>query len=186
MGPGECIYLHLKDFSPTWSLQCLYYGRRWPAKTSFLAALGIMVVAAAFEVGMVFAIRPSYRKGLSSGQIGTRFFGIFFSVLLAIGLLPEYYEIYKHREVVGISLTFMIIDAMGGVFSDLSLIFAEGKFDVIAAVGYTLVFAMDMVVVVAALILNPLARRKRNRMVAESNCNELQEGPPSETLCREV
>ncbi|KAF9269052.1 hypothetical protein L218DRAFT_891012, partial [Marasmius fiardii PR-910] len=154
---------------------CLYYGRRWSVKNAFLAPLGIMVVAAAFEVAMVFVVRPSYREGLSGGITGTRFFGIFFSVLLAIGLLPEYYEICKHGEVIGISITFMLIDALGGVFSDLSLIFAHGEFDIIAAVGYTLVFAMDMVIVVAALILNPLARRKRNRMAAEGNCNELDE-----------
>ncbi|KAL0067207.1 hypothetical protein AAF712_005777 [Marasmius tenuissimus] len=54
---------------------------------------------------------------------------------------------------------------MGGVFSDLSLAFSPGDFDIIAAVGYTLVFAMDMVVVVAALILNPRARRKRQSSV---------------------
>ncbi|KAJ8094408.1 hypothetical protein PM082_010842 [Marasmius tenuissimus] len=114
---------------------------------------------------MVFAIRPSYDKGLSSGTTAVRFLGIFFSVLLAIGLLPEYYEIYKRKEVIGISISFMLIDAMGGVFSDLSLAFSPGDFDIIAAVGYTLVFAMDMVVVVAALILNPRARRKRQSSV---------------------
>ncbi|KAG7093946.1 hypothetical protein E1B28_007579 [Marasmius oreades] len=134
---------------------------------------------AAFEVAMVFAVRPSYSQGLSSGRTGTQFFGIFFSVLLALGLLPEYYEIYKHREVIGISITFMIIDALGGVFSDLSLIFASGKFDVIAAIGYTLVFAMDLVIIVAALILNPLARRKRNRYpMTDRNCNESQDTSP--------
>ena len=51
---------------------------------------------------------------------------------------PQYYEIYKHKEVIGISLLFMTIDALGGVFNDLSLAF-KGDFDVIAGVTYSLV-----------------------------------------------
>ena len=51
---------------------------------------------------------------------------------------PQYYEIYKYREVKGISIPFMTIDLLGGVFSDLSLIF-KPKFDVIAGVAYSLV-----------------------------------------------
>jgi len=53
-------------------------------------------------------------------------------------LRPQYYEIYKHRAVVGISITFMAIDLLGGIFSDLSLVF-KSKFDVIAAMAYSLV-----------------------------------------------
>ena len=53
---------------------------------------------------------------------------------------PQYYEIYKHREVIGISILFMIIDLLGGLFSDLSLVFRP-NFDVIAGVAYSLVVA---------------------------------------------
>jgi hypothetical protein len=38
----------------------------------------------------------------------------------------------------GISITFMIVDLLGGVFSDLSLAFKE-DFDIIASIAYTLV-----------------------------------------------
>lgn len=51
---------------------------------------------------------------------------------------PQYYEIYKHREVVGISILFIIVDLLGGVFNDLSLAF-KSEFDVIAGVTYSLV-----------------------------------------------
>ncbi len=51
---------------------------------------------------------------------------------------PQYWEIYKHREVMGISMLFMFVDIAGGVFSDLSLAFKE-SFDVIAGVTYSLV-----------------------------------------------
>jgi PQ loop repeat len=51
---------------------------------------------------------------------------------------PQYYEIYKYKEVIGISVLFMFIDWLGGVSSVISLAFKE-TFDVIAGVAYSLV-----------------------------------------------
>ena len=51
---------------------------------------------------------------------------------------PQYYEIWKRKEVVGISVPFMTIDMLGGVFNDLSLAFKD-KFIVLASITYTLV-----------------------------------------------
>ena len=51
---------------------------------------------------------------------------------------PQYYEIYKYKEVIGISILFMAVDLLGGVFSVLSLLF-KPKFDVIAGVAYSAV-----------------------------------------------
>ena len=51
---------------------------------------------------------------------------------------PQYWEIYKFKEVIGISVLFMLVDMLGGVFSDLSLAFKD-SFDVVAGVAYSLV-----------------------------------------------
>jgi hypothetical protein len=51
---------------------------------------------------------------------------------------PQYYEIWKYGEVKGISLLFMTIDLLGGVFSVLSLVFKE-HFDVLGGVAYSAV-----------------------------------------------
>lgn len=51
---------------------------------------------------------------------------------------PQYWDIWKRREVVGISYTFMVVDISGGVFSLLSLAF-KAKFDTIASITYALV-----------------------------------------------
>jgi len=48
---------------------------------------------------------------------------------------PQFVEIYKRRQVIGISMTFLAIDISGAVFSLLSLVFKE-KFDGIAAITY--------------------------------------------------
>lgn len=95
-------------------------------------AATLMVIVGALQVGMVFVIRPSMN------QRAIDFFGIFASILIALGLFPQYWEIIQRKEVIGISLPFLTIDVLGGLFSDLSLIFRD-KFDVIAAIAYTLV-----------------------------------------------
>jgi Flp pilus assembly protein TadB len=74
----------------------------------------------------------------------------------------------------------MAIDLLGGVFSNLSLVFREDV-DVIAVVAYSLVVvcvtkallhfstnlycvqALDAIVIICALILNPRAKRRRKR-----------------------
>jgi len=96
---------------------------------------------------------------------------------------PQFYEIYKHGAVLGISLTFMAVDLLGGIFSILSLIF-KNKVDVLAAVAYALVVVspspsdlprlnscdilslgqvMDGLVLVLAIILNPRSKAAQRR-----------------------
>ncbi|KAF8268698.1 hypothetical protein EI94DRAFT_1771495 [Lactarius quietus] len=132
--------------------QCMYYGRAHSRKWC-------AVVLGATLAGMVFALRPSYRRGASAGKAGVRFFGILSSAMLSLALLPQYYEIYKHGAVIGISLTFMAVDLLGGVFSILSLVF-KSYFDATAAVSYSLVVILDGAVLVLAVILNPRAKRR--------------------------
>ncbi|THU86248.1 hypothetical protein K435DRAFT_370325 [Dendrothele bispora CBS 962.96] len=144
--------------------QCQFYGRKRSLQLSFLYFLLIMAIAAAFETGMVFAVRPPYQSGNGSAKSAVQFFGIFTSVLLAVGLLPQYYEIWKYKVVLGISVLFMIVDAMGGLFSVLSLVF-KPKFDVVAGVAYSVVFVMDCLIVLAALILNPRTGRPNPEVI---------------------
>jgi hypothetical protein len=140
----------------------MYYGaarsRLWCA-----VVLGsTLVVWGALEAAIVFALRPSYRSGSPAGKSGLRFFGILSSILISGGLLPQFYEIYKHGAVLGISLTFMAVDCLGGVFSILSLIFKR-HVDVLAAVAYALVVVLDGLVLVLAMILNPRVKRGAQR-----------------------
>ncbi|KAJ6473206.1 PQ-loop-domain-containing protein [Mycena sanguinolenta] len=144
--------------------QCQYYGSTRPHYVSFIMSVVVILALGGFEVGMVFATRPS------SNEQAIQFFGIFSSVLIALGLLTQYYEIYQRREVVGVSILFMAVDCAGGVFSDLSLIF-KPKFDGIAAITYTLVIVMDGLVILAAMVLNPRARKRRLRLEEANRTN---------------
>ncbi|KAH9840118.1 PQ loop repeat-domain-containing protein [Rhodofomes roseus] len=139
--------------------QCQYYGSKRPIWACVVTYFVCLALLGGLQAGLVYAVRPSYEHGHPAG---VEFFGIGSSVVIAIGLLPQYYEIWKHKEVIGISIPFMTVDMLGGVFNDLSLAF-KSDFNVIASVTYTLVVVMDGIVIVLALILNPRARRRRKR-----------------------
>ncbi|KIP03014.1 hypothetical protein PHLGIDRAFT_130411 [Phlebiopsis gigantea 11061_1 CR5-6] len=156
--------------------QCLYYGQKRSFVTCLSAFIGVIFLCAGFEAGMVYAVRPAYRAG---NNAPVEFFGIFASVIIALALLPQYYEIYRHREVIGISILFMAIDCLGGVFSVLSLVFKE-KFDVIAGVTYSLVIILDGIVLALAAILNPRAKRRRARE-ATADASDVRDSSPSTT-----
>ncbi|TXT04876.1 hypothetical protein VHUM_03959 [Vanrija humicola] len=142
--------------------QCLRYGSKWSLKRVFCAMAIFYAFFVGFQVGSVYALWAGQRAGRYwPGEM----YGWITSALLIIGLLPEYYEIYKHKEVVGISLLFMAVDIGGGIFSGLSLFFRK-DFDKIAFIQYFLVVLLDGAIIVLAWILNPIARRRRAQAAA--------------------
>jgi uncharacterized protein with PQ loop repeat len=97
---------------------------------------GVLFLCAITELSLILGIRQI--RNDHTKDIVLTFFGILASVILAVALFPQYWEIYKLQAVVGISLLFLTIDILGGVFFDLSLVFKE-EFDVIAGVQYSVV-----------------------------------------------
>lgn len=88
--------------------------------------------------------------------------GILSDVFLAIGFAPQFYEIYKAKEVIGLSYLFLFMDSLGAVFSLVSLA-CKDVLDIIALVGYVAVLGLEVVIFLLALALNPRARRARMR-----------------------
>ncbi|KAG6850788.1 hypothetical protein H0H93_008826 [Arthromyces matolae] len=142
------------------SLQCLYYGKNKSALAAALIAASVMLIIGGLEAGIVFAIRPSMN------QPAIFFLGVLTSVMIAGGLIPQYWEIFKRREVIGISVPFIVIDWLGAIFALVSLLLRP-KFDIMAGVAYSLVIVMDGVIILAAMILNPLARKRRSPELEE-------------------
>lgn len=78
--------------------------------------------------------------------------GIIAAVLLAVGLVPPYWEIYKrHGRVLGISWLFLTTDWAGGFFSLMSLV-AQNTFDIVAACQYCVVLALETGLFVAGFV----------------------------------
>lgn len=126
-------------------------------RTATALTAGAMLVVGGFETTMVFALRGAYGARTDVGLRSVQFLGISGSVIISLALFPQYVEIWRLREVVGISVLFMVVDLLGGrclkwvactsmlpsyifsgVFSDLSLAFKD-KFDIVAAITYSLV-----------------------------------------------
>ncbi|KAH9857238.1 PQ loop repeat-domain-containing protein [Lenzites betulinus] len=90
--------------------QCQYYSHKRSKATAIAMYIAAVTIFAGFEAGMIYAIFPSYRAG---NMAPIEFFGIFSAILISGALLPQYYEIYKYKEVIGISVMFMAVDLMG-------------------------------------------------------------------------
>ncbi|KAG8899048.1 hypothetical protein FRC00_001987 [Tulasnella sp. 408] len=137
--------------------QCLYYGGK---KTKLFAALSYLTFVSLFggiQTGLVFAFKAS------RNERALQAFGILSAVIISVGLIKRW--ILVDAVPVGISMLFMAVDMGGGLFSVLSLVF-KPKFDGVAAATYLAVIILDGVIVVAALILNPRAKKGRDRQVS--------------------
>lgn len=70
--------------------------------------------------------------------------------------------------VIGVSLIFLSIDLLGGVWSLLSLVFSPPPFDALAAVSYSSVVGLEIGIFLLAALLNPRYwRNERARRLEE-------------------
>jgi uncharacterized protein with PQ loop repeat len=142
-----------------------------------LYLLAFYAVFVGFEVGSVYALWAGERNGVEWPK---QMYGWITSALLIIGLLPQYYEIYKLKRVVGISILFMLVDIFGGVFSGVSLFFRK-EFDSTAFVQYFLVVVLDGIVVVLKPILDWRWKRIEGRKAMQAADEEAALGEDSPT-----
>lgn len=119
-------------------MQCQHYAHHRSWRTSTFMTLAIALLLAGFEAGLVFGLRPLFDAGSAPARHATQFLGIFGSVLIGLGLVPQFVEIWRRREVVGISKLLLALDMLGGVCMDLSLAFKD-RFDVVTGITYTLI-----------------------------------------------
>ncbi|ODV66671.1 PQ-loop-domain-containing protein [Hyphopichia burtonii NRRL Y-1933] len=124
----------------SWS-QTLYYPPVRLPKWRLVAYVGsFLVVALGLEFGFIFWLRPVYRHGTHWPMLVV---GIVASVLLAIGLLPPYFEIWKRRgRVYGINFFFLSMDSAGALLSMISII--VGTMDIMSMVLYAIVLFLEM------------------------------------------
>ncbi|GAA6063554.1 hypothetical protein JCM10212_002666 [Sporobolomyces blumeae] len=140
--------------------QMVHYDRKWSLSRTVLLFLGYCVIGGGFEVGMYFAAKPGVDRGIKGASMP---FGILSDLCLAAGFIPQFWQIYKDREVIGLSYLFLAMDTLGAVFSILSLAF-KTNLDGIAFAGYLVVIIFEVAIVVLALALNPRAKRAKQAM----------------------
>ncbi|OCF35448.1 hypothetical protein I316_03000 [Kwoniella heveanensis BCC8398] len=137
--------------------QCLYYSCGYSLIKTILCAGGALLAGAAFEGASIAGLLAGKRHGT---EIPMVVYGYASTVIAVIGILPQYYEIYKQKEVIGLSITFVITDLVGAVCL-IAALFLRERVDIAGLATYALTFAMVLGIVILALILNPLAARRR-------------------------
>lgn len=102
--------------------------------------VGIIVVDIGMEVGFILWLRPLYSRGITWPDL---IFGIIATVLLAIGLLPPYFELAKRNgRVVGINFIFLFIDSLGAWLSIISVV--VGNMDTMGIILYSVIAGLEL------------------------------------------
>jgi hypothetical protein len=115
----------------TWT-QCKYYSNKWSPAKCCLRAVPIGVLMGGVESGLVFGLKEARSNNVTWPKT---LMAVLAAVLLSLGVLRHYWDIYQERTVRGISFTFVAIDALGDLTS-LTSIFFERHLDVLGMVIY--------------------------------------------------
>ncbi|KAF9362827.1 hypothetical protein BGX34_005429 [Mortierella sp. NVP85] len=166
-------------------LQCLYYGKRtrWSLKKTVIGGILMFIAMAGIEVAAVYATKAGEHHQV---QGTTEAAGIIPIILLAMGFVPQYVDIYREKSVVGVSMAFIVADAMGAVFSIISLCFRD-TFDLLATLNYVVVLICDLIIFVFYIYynkLNPsLARNKGAQGDDSSHGQDVEKGQDESFSC---
>jgi hypothetical protein len=126
------------------------------------------------QAGLIFALRHSKERDLEWPLI---LMAVLAAALLAAGVGSHYVDIYLHRTVRGISFIFVAIDALGDVFSLLSVVF-EPQIDALGMIiyGTELVLWMGVFACGAYYNLIPWLKRKYGKRIVPTSSDTAQTG----------
>ncbi|KAJ5534230.1 hypothetical protein N7527_000484 [Penicillium freii] len=123
----------------SWS-QVLYYNHNYSKTKAVLVCLGTSVLFGVLEALLILTLRIPYNNGVTWPDIVV---GVIAAILLAAGLLPPYFELWKRDgRVIGFNWVFLSIDTLGGLFSLFALA-AQGSFDILGGIMYVLVVVLE-------------------------------------------
>ncbi|KAF2138981.1 uncharacterized protein K452DRAFT_79064 [Aplosporella prunicola CBS 121167] len=121
--------------------QTLIYQDRWPIWKATLAAVSTGIAFGGIEAFFIFLLRDEHEieRGWPILVIG-----IFADVLLAVGLLPPYGEMWKRGgRVVGLNFLFLSTDFMGALLSLMALV-VQQTFDVLGGTLYIVCMFLEI------------------------------------------
>lgn len=126
-------------FATVCTSQTYHYRLSWSYFKSASIVLVVMVILAALEAAGIEVLKLGLRNGV---HWPVTFIGVISAVLINIGLIPQYYEIFKRNAVIGVSYTFLGIDCAGAVLFFISLPFDQ--WDILAAISYGLLILEEV------------------------------------------
>jgi len=135
--------------------QILYYHHNFSRTKATVLVILAGLIGGGAEALFIFTLRIPYDKGITWPAL---LIGIIAAILLILGLVPAYLEIWKRNgRVIGINWTFLTIDSMGALFSLLALA-AQGSFDILGGILYLLVIFLEI-----GIFASHITWRWRNR-----------------------
>ncbi|KAF2454125.1 PQ loop repeat-domain-containing protein [Lineolata rhizophorae] len=138
----------------TWG-QILYYRGR-SLKRTLAVVLSNGLAFGGIEALLILTLRGPYERGI---EWPVFFIGVFAAILLVIGLIPLYIDLWKCKgRAPGLSLRFMLVDFSGAFFSLLSLI-AQNTFDPFGGALYAAILILELGIMASQLIWNCRHRR---------------------------
>ncbi|KAI1459913.1 PQ loop repeat-domain-containing protein [Annulohypoxylon moriforme] len=144
--------------------QILLYHSKYALWKVILIGLANAAAFAGVEAALIVTLQPLYDAGNETGVLVV---GIVANILLALGLLPPYGEIWKRRgRVIGINFVFLSMDWFGAFFSLMSLA-AQNSFDVLGGVLYIVCIVLETGIFLSHIIW--LFRTRKLRKEAASN-----------------
>ncbi|KAF2843722.1 PQ loop repeat protein [Patellaria atrata CBS 101060] len=121
--------------------QTLIYHNRWRVWTASLFVTAVAILFAGAEAILILTLRGPYSRGISWP---VTMVGIISAVVLAAGLIPPYFELWKRSgRVIGINFVFLTIDFAGGFFSLMALV-AQQTFDYLGGVQYIICLILEI------------------------------------------
>ncbi|KAH8701801.1 PQ loop repeat-domain-containing protein [Talaromyces proteolyticus] len=121
--------------------QIIYYNHDYSKLKSTALVLVSLLVCGGLEAMFIFTLRIPYGKGITWPAL---LFGIIAAIMLAVGFIPPYIEIWQRRgRVIGINWVFLCVDSLGALFSLFALA-AQGTFDVLGGILYIVVFLAEV------------------------------------------
>ncbi|KAB5562897.1 hypothetical protein GE09DRAFT_763407 [Coniochaeta sp. 2T2.1] len=147
----------------SWS-QILHYGHGYPVWKAAGAGVGMACIFAGVEAALILTLTPIYHRG---NETPILVIGIVAAVLLAVGLLPPYQEIWKrHGRVIGFNWIFLGMD-WGGAFFSLMALVAQNTFDVTGGVVYIICCFLEVGIFASHIVWRIRTRKLRKAAAAE-------------------
>jgi hypothetical protein len=134
---------------------------------SLAVVIPVACIMGAIQAGLIIGVRHAKERDIKWPSI---LMAVASAVLLAAGVLRHYVDVYVHRTVRGISFIFVGIDALGDLFSLVSVVF-QPTLDVLGMVIYAteLVLWIGIFICGAYYNLAPWLRGRRVNMEGSAN-----------------
>ncbi|CAK7272722.1 hypothetical protein SEPCBS57363_005289 [Sporothrix epigloea] len=145
-------------------VQILIYGNKWPVKKAVFTGIMVAILFGGIEIMLILTLKPVYERGV---EVPTLVVGALASILLAAGLIPPYFEIYKRRgRVAGINFVFLAMDWNGAFFSLMAIV-TQNTFDVLGGILYITCVLLEIGIFLCHIIWMVRTRMIRKRAKEE-------------------